>query len=77
MDEIEENQDTNNSNDKVTNFIEKDKIKQKYPCDICSFVCATRTSYKNHRETHSETNNYKCKVCEKTFKTKSVLTFHS
>ena len=50
--------------------------REKFPCDICHFECATKDNLKKHRKTHAEQEKFPCDICTDQFTFKPNLIRH-
>ena len=75
VEDCHQNINTNNFYDHVIfgHFADQYKLK----CDQCNFTTTTSSKLKNHLMMHLDERPFKCRDCEKTFRTNSQLTEHS
>ncbi|CAG7685979.1 unnamed protein product [Allacma fusca] len=50
---------------------------RKFICHYCGYACSATPALRRHLVTHTNERNYKCKICEKEFKTPEGVKIHT
>lgn len=51
--------------------------RQIFQCPDCAYTCVQRRSFESHKRRHTGAFDFQCKICEKKFVSKHLLTKHS